>query len=178
MTQIAQSHGCLKLIHLTVGSHILHSLISSYSEIFQLIQPSCHLFISECHSSPLNTVKYLGCMKTEHGRVSKFCRSFSIYGFPKSMGCIVNHLQSMTAGNLFYSVYIAEISIYMNWHNGTRIFCNPLLQKICIQRIVRRMNVTEYRLQTVSHNGMGGGGKGKWGGNHLPPQLQSLQHKL
>ena len=38
MAQVAEAHGRLELIHLSVGTHILHLLITGNAEVFELIQ--------------------------------------------------------------------------------------------------------------------------------------------
>ena len=72
--------------------------------------------------------------------------------------------------NLLNFLHIADISIYMYRNDGDGTIRNKTFNLRFIHRSVFRLNIAENRLQTISHNGMGGGNKRKGSGDNLSPR--------
>ena len=81
-------------------------------------------------------MKYFCSMKAEYGRITEITNAYPVYFFSKRMRRIINYLQIIFFRNFSYPLYIADISIYMDWQNCYCLFRYAIFYFLFINGII------------------------------------------
>ena len=117
-------------------------------------------------------------METEHGNVAKICNTHTVVRFSKGMRCVVDHFQIMTVRNLLNLFHITNISVYMDRSDRASLLRDQTFNLLCIHGIIVLINVAENRSQSVTHDGVSRGRKGKRRRDHFALQFQCLDSEF
>ena len=180
MPKITKSHGSGKFIHFPVTTHQLYAFLPHNTEIFQGIKlmHKLRIFLPYTNCSPLYAVKNLGGMKGEHGGIAKASHSSSMVTFPKGVGSIIKHRNTVFLGNPIQLLHIANMPIDMYRQYSHRILANQGAKLLYIDGIKILFNIAEHRSTAISDDGMGGAGKGKGCGDNFSLLSQAFNQKF
>ena len=172
MTQIANSHSRLELVHFGIAAYVLHRFRAVNAEVLHIVQQLHPIIILEADRAALDGIKNLCSVEAEHGGVPKAGRGHAFIPHAESVGSIVDNLQSMLLGDGLNGFHVAEVPVNMYRHNRRSAVGNQTFDSANINGVVLFVHITEDRHQPIAHNGMGGGGEGKGSSNDLPPLWQ------
>ena len=136
------------------------------------------IFLSNANRTTLYTVKNFGSMKGEHRSIAKASHSSSMVTFPKGVGSIIKHRNTVFLGNPIQLLHIANMAINMYRKNSHRILTNQGAKLLYIDGIKILFNIAEHWSTAISDDGMGGAGKGKGCGDNFSLLSQAFNQKL
>ena len=108
----------------------------------------------EAYSSALYGVEHLGSVEAEHGSVAEVCGAYAVVSYPESVSRVINDLQSVLCGYPFYALYIAQITINVYRHDSAGPVGDKAFDLADVDGVIVLVDVTEDRLQVVSHDGV------------------------
>ena len=145
MAQVADTHGRLELVHLSIAAHPDHMLLVHDTEVFQAVETVSHPRFFECHSSTLDGVKHFRCMEAVNAGIPVGCRALSFIFCPEGVSRIIDHLQVMLFRDLSDLLHIAEITVHMHRNDRRGLVRDQRLDLVRVHGIIHRVNVTEHR---------------------------------
>lgn len=178
MTQVADAHGGSKLVELGIAAGILHVLLVYDAEVAPLGEPVAKRLIGMADGATLDGVEHLGGVEREHGGIAEPSCRHPVLPHAEGVGRIVDDLKAMIVGDGLDRIDVAQVSVDVHRQNGAGALGDKRLDLSRIKRVVIGLDVSEDRLEPLSHNGVGGGRKGEGRRDDLIATVLAQLHRL
>ena len=175
LTKIQQTVSGTHLVHLAVDTRSNHLCFACKTEILQVVDTLLRLFVVHHQSTAFDGIIHFRSMEAQSGHITSRQDAFTVHLHTESMGCIVNHFQSVFIGNPLNTFHVTGLSIYMNGHDCRCFRSNGSFYFIRINVAGCRVNVHKHRLDAIPPNRMGSGNKTVRSGNDLARNAERLQ---